>query len=111
MLNISTEVWLISGLAILTLMFFMTILTRMYHIVGPKQAESQRDLEVKRATYLETVKRQQAQADKAYEIQTNVMQQQVIAEAVKVQQIERKAQGKVQEAEILRVEKEPLSTV
>src|SRR6476660_5815027 len=47
-----------------------------------KQAESQRDLEIKKATYKETTKRQEAQADKAYEIQTNVMQQQVIAEAV-----------------------------
>ena len=46
-----------------------------------KQAEAQRDLEIKRAEYLETVKKQQAQADKAYEIQANVMQQQVVAEA------------------------------
>src|SRR3989449_8600269 len=53
-----------------------------------KQAEATRDLEVKRATYLETVKRQQAQADKSYDIQTNIMQQQLIAESVKVQQIE-----------------------
>src|SRR6187401_1617867 len=43
-----------------------------------KQAEATRDLEVKRATYNETVKKQEAQADKAYEIQTNVMQQQVV---------------------------------
>jgi len=49
-----------------------------------KQAEATRDLEVKKANYLEVTKRQQAQADKAYEIQTNVMQQQVTAEAVKV---------------------------
>src|SRR5262245_53286858 len=48
-----------------------------------KQAEAQRDLEIKKAQYVEIVKRQQAQADKAYEIQTNVMQQQVTAEAVK----------------------------
>src|SRR5881296_240589 len=54
-----------------------------------KQAEAQRDLEIKKAQYVEIVKRQQAQADKAYEIQTNVMQQKVTAEAVKVQQIER----------------------
>src|SRR6202047_3443973 len=54
-----------------------------------KQAEAQRDLDIKRANYLETVKKQQAQADKAYEIQTNVMQQQVVAEAVRVQQIGR----------------------
>src|ERR1700687_2579056 len=57
------------------------------------QAEAQRDLEVKKATYTEMVKRQQAQADKAYEIQTNVMQQQVIAESVKVQQVEKEQQG------------------
>src|SRR6266581_3865190 len=34
-----------------------------------KQAEATRDLDVKRASYLEGVKRQQAQADKSYEIQ------------------------------------------
>jgi flotillin len=76
-----------------------------------RQAEAQRDLEVKRATYTEMVKRQQAQADKAYEIQTNVMQQQVTAEAVKVQQVEKEQQVKVQEAEILRREKELIATV
>ncbi|HEY7059187.1 MAG TPA: SPFH domain-containing protein, partial [Vicinamibacterales bacterium] len=76
-----------------------------------KQAEAERDLEIKKANYLETVKKQQAQADKAYEIQTNVMQQQVIAEAVRVQQIEREQQIKVQEAEIQRREKELIATV
>ncbi|HLI81333.1 MAG TPA: SPFH domain-containing protein, partial [Candidatus Binataceae bacterium] len=76
-----------------------------------RQAEAQRDLEVKKASYVETVKRQQAQADKAYEIQTNVMQQQVTVEAVKVQQVEKEQQVKVQEAEILRREKELIATV
>ncbi len=76
-----------------------------------KQAEATRDLEIKKAQYLESMKRQQAQADKAYEIQTNVMQQQVIAEAVRVQQIEKEAQVKVQEAEINRREKELIATV
>src|SRR5271166_4937784 len=76
-----------------------------------RQAEAQRDLEVKRATYNEMVKRQQAQADKAYEIQTNIMQQQVTAEAVKIQQVEKEQQVKVQEAEILRREKELIATV
>src|SRR6266850_1836684 len=76
-----------------------------------RQAEAQRDLEVKKATYNELVKRQQAQADKAYEIQTNVMQQQVIVESVKVQQAEKEQQVKVQEAEILRREKELIATV
>jgi flotillin len=76
-----------------------------------KQAEAQRDMEVKKAQYNEAVKRQQAQADKAYEIQTNVMQQQVIAEQVKVQQVEKLEQVKVQDAEIARREKELIATV
>src|ERR1700729_3033530 len=76
-----------------------------------KQAESQRDLEIKKAQYLEVTKRQQAQADKAYDIQTNIMQQQVVAEQVKVQQIEKEQQVKVQEAEISRREKELIATV
>jgi len=76
-----------------------------------KQAESQRDLDVKKAQYLETTKKQQAMADKAYEIETNIMQQQVVAEAVRVQQAEKEAQIKVQEAEISRREKELIATV
>jgi flotillin len=76
-----------------------------------KQAEAQRDLEIKKAEYLETTKRQQAQADKAYEIQTNVMQQQVIAESVKVHQIEKEHEILVQDAEIQRRERELIATV
>jgi flotillin len=76
-----------------------------------KQAEAQRDLDIQKATFTEQSRRQEAQADKAYELQTNVMQQKVIAEQVKVQQIEKEAQVKVQEAEILRNEKELIATV
>jgi flotillin len=76
-----------------------------------KQAEAQRDLDIKKANYVETVKKQEAQADKAYEIQTNIMQQQVVAESVRVQQIEREQQIKVQEMEIVRREKELIATV
>src|SRR5216684_3489181 len=76
-----------------------------------KQAESQRDLEVKKANYKEMTKKQQATADKAYELQTNVMQQQVMAEAVKIRQIEKEQEIKVQEAEILRHERELIAQV
>src|SRR5262252_5423511 len=76
-----------------------------------KQAEATRDLEIKRAMYLEATKKQQAQADKAYELQTNVMQQQVVAEAVKIRQIEKEQEIKVQEAEILRHERELIAQV
>src|SRR6266851_738273 len=76
-----------------------------------KQAEAERDLDIKKAQYVEIIKKQQAQADKSYEIQTNIMLQQVTAEAVKVQQIEREQQIKVQEAEIMRREKELIATI
>jgi flotillin len=76
-----------------------------------RQAEAQRDMDIKKSQYAEQSRRQQATADKAYEIQTNIMQQQVIAEQVKIEQTEKEAQIKVQEAEILRREKELIATV
>jgi flotillin len=76
-----------------------------------KQAEAERDLDLKKASYLEMTKKAQATADKAYEIETNIMQQQVVTEGVRVQQVEREAQVKVQEAEIARRERELIATV
>src|SRR5271163_804180 len=76
-----------------------------------KQAEAQRDLDIQKAQFTEQSRKQEAQADKAYELQTNVMQQRVVAEQVKIQQIEKEQQIKVQEAEILRHEKELIATV
>src|SRR5580693_669025 len=76
-----------------------------------KQAEAERDLDIKKASYLEMTKKAQATADKSYEIETNVMQQRVIAEGVRVQQVERESQVKVQDAEIARRERELIATV
>ena len=75
------------------------------------QAESQRNLSLKKAAFDAEVKKQQAAADKSYDIQANTTQQQVIAEAVKVTQIEKEGQVKVQEAEIRRRELELQATV
>jgi flotillin len=75
-----------------------------------KQAEATRDLEVKRAQYLEATKKQQAQADKAYDIQGNIMQQQVMVEQVRIQQVQKEGEIKVQEAEIKRRENELIAT-
>src|SRR5499433_3799489 len=75
------------------------------------QAEAQRDLQVKQANFLEAIQKQKASADKAYEIQTNVMQQQVIAEQVKIEQVQKTGQIAVQEAEIQRRERELIATV
>src|SRR5215468_909815 len=75
------------------------------------QAESQRNLSLKKAAFDAEVKKQQAAADKSYDIQSNVTQQQVIAEAVKVTEVEKNAQIKVQQAEIQRRELELQATI
>jgi flotillin len=75
------------------------------------QAESQRNLSLKKANFDAEVKKQQAAADKAYDIQANITQQQVVTEAVRVTEVERLAQIKVQEAEIQRRELELQATV
>ncbi|HST87891.1 MAG TPA: SPFH domain-containing protein, partial [Ktedonobacterales bacterium] len=64
-----------------------------------KQAEFQRDLALKRAAYDAEVKKQQVVADKATDLQQQIMQQQIVAEAARAQEIEKTAQVKVQEAE------------
>ena len=76
-----------------------------------KQAEAVRDLNLKQAEFAATVQEQQAAADKAYEIQTNVQQQRVVAEQVKIEQVRKQGEIAVQEAEILRREKELIATV
>ncbi len=75
------------------------------------QAESQRNLSLKKASFDAEIKRQQALADKSYDIQSNITQQQVVTEAVKVTEAERQAQIKVQQAEIQRREFELQATV
>lgn len=76
-----------------------------------RQAEAQRDLDLKRAEYAAAIQEQRATADKAYEIQANVMQQRIIAEQVKVQRVEKEEQTRVQEAEIARRQNELIATV
>jgi flotillin len=75
------------------------------------QAESQRNLALKKASFDAEVKKQQATADKAYDIQSNITQQQVITEAVRVTEVEKNAQIKVQQAEIQRRELELQATI
>src|SRR5947207_6274276 len=75
------------------------------------QSEAQRNLALKKASFDAEVKKQQASADKAYDIQANVTQQQVITEAVRVTEVEKNAQIKVQQAEIQRRELELQATI
>lgn len=75
------------------------------------QSESQRNLSLKKAAFDAEVKKQQAAADKAYDIQSNIAQQQVVTEAVRVTEVEKQAQIKVQQAEIQRRELELQATI
>jgi flotillin len=76
-----------------------------------KQAEATRDLEVKRAEYDAAVRQQRATAEKAYDIASNQAQQKVVAEQVRVEQVQRQEQIRVQELEVQRRERELESTV
>lgn len=75
------------------------------------QAEAVRDLNLKQAEYERAVQERRAQADKAYEIQASIQQQQIVAEQVRVEQVRKEGEIAVQEAEILRREKELIATV
>jgi len=76
-----------------------------------KQAEATRDLETKKADYDATIRRQRAIAEKAYDIATNESQQKVVAEQVRVLQVEKQEQIRVQELEVERRQRELEATV
>jgi flotillin len=76
-----------------------------------KQAEATRDLEVKRAEYEASVRQQKALAEKAYDIAANQAQQKVVAEQVRIEQVQRQEQIRVQELEVKRRERELEATV
>jgi len=67
-----------------------------------RQAEATRDLEVKKAEYDATINEQRAVAEKAYEISSNQAQQKVVAEQVRIDQVQRQEQIKVQQLEVQR---------
>src|SRR5258708_2621626 len=76
-----------------------------------KQAEAQRDLPLKRASSHGEVEKQQVVADRATDLQQQIMQQQIVAETARAQEIEKTAQVKVQEAETHRRQMELEATV
>lgn len=76
-----------------------------------KQSEFQRDLALKRASYDAEIKKQQVIADRATDLQQQIMQQQIVQEAARAQEIDKTAQVKVQEAEGQRRQMELEATV
>src|SRR6202171_5995112 len=76
-----------------------------------KQAEATRDLEVKRAEYDAKIREQRALAEKAYDISSNQAQQRVVAEQVRIDQVQRQEQIKVSELEVQRKALELQATI
>lgn len=74
-------------------------------------AESTRNYQLKVQEYQADINKKKADADLAYELQKNVMNQAVKAEEVKIQIVEREKSIELQEKEILRREKELDATV
>jgi flotillin len=74
-------------------------------------AESEKDYSVQKAAYDADVNRKRAEAELAYTLQQNITNQQVKAEAVQVEVVEKQKQIQVQEQEVLRREKELEATV
>lgn len=76
-----------------------------------KQAEAVRDLNLKKAEFDTEVNHKKAVAEKAYEISSNQAEQQAVAEKVKIAQVEKAEQIRLQELEVQRRELELQSTM
>lgn len=74
-------------------------------------AESRKSYEVQRASYEADINRQKAEAELAYTLQQNIVNQKVRAEAVQIDVIEKQKQIEVQQQEAMRREKELDATV
>ncbi len=80
-------------------------------IAQTKIAEAQKNFSVQKANYDAEVNRQKAQSELAYNLQQNITNQQVKAEEIQVQVVEKQKQIEVQAQEVSRREKELDATV
>ena len=76
-----------------------------------REAEARRDFELQKAAYDQEVARKRAEANLAGTLQENITNQEVRAEEIQIQVIERQKQIQVQEQEALRRERELEATV
>jgi flotillin len=76
-----------------------------------KIAEAEKDYQVQKADYDAQTNRKKAEAELAYTLQQNITNQQVKAEEVEIEVVEKQKRIQVQEQEVLRKEKELEATV
>lgn len=76
-----------------------------------KIAEAEKDYQIQKADYDTQTNRKRAEAELAYPLQQNITNQQVKAEEIQIEVVERQKRIQVQEQEALRMEKELEATV
>jgi len=76
-----------------------------------KIAEADKNYSVQKASYEAEVNRQKAEAELAYTLQQNIVNQKVKAEAIQIEVVEKQKRIEVQEQEVLRRERELEATV
>lgn len=76
-----------------------------------EEEAARRDFGIKKAEFDREVARQRAESDLAHELQSNITNQQVTAEAIQVEIISKERQIELQEQEALRMERELEATV
>lgn len=76
-----------------------------------EEEAARRDFGIKKAEYDREVARQRAESDLAHQLQSNITNQQVTAEAIQVEIISKQRQIEMQEQEALRMERELEATV
>jgi len=76
-----------------------------------KIAESEKEYQIQKADYDAQTNRKRAEAELAYNLQQNITNQQVKAEEVQIEVIDRQKRIQVQEQEVMRMEKELEATV
>lgn len=81
------------------------------NLARTREAEARRDYELQQAAYDAEVNRRRAEADLAGTLQANITNQQVRAEEIQIEVVERQKQIQVQEQEALRRERELEATV
>lgn len=74
-------------------------------------AEADKEYKVQKAGYDAAINREQAEAELAYTLQQNIVNQRVMAEAVEIEVVEKQKRIELQEKEIQRREKELEATV
>ncbi|XP_068122459.1 flotillin-2 [Hyperolius riggenbachi] len=81
------------------------------YLADTKMADSKREFELQKAAFSQEVNTKKAEAQLAYELQAAKEQQKIRQEEIEIEVVQRRKQIDIEEKEILRTDKELISTV